>query len=72
MSRYFNWTNAWSGIATYIHNINPKLNSDRIINEYSRSMRIKGSFSERCLQIGNNFKEIKKYIDKKYKLNHGK
>jgi len=69
MSRYKDWTNAWSGIATWLMNFDKKLNADKEINNYSKALKLKGSFSERCLLISENFNQFKNYIKQNHERN---
>ena len=66
MSRYNQHRNAWCGIATWLMNFDQKIDADKEINAYSKDVKLKGDFTERCLLISSKFNEFKKYIREKY------
>ena len=69
MSRCHEWHSTWEGIVNYIAKEGIEVNPNhlwvetKIVNRYCKENKILGSFSDRILEIGKDFKSFKKYIE---------
>lgn len=74
MNRCLKWNRALEGIRKYISSKGIKVNKNnfykevKIINDFCKKNFIKGSLSDKVLEISKDFEKFKMYINEKDKI----